>query len=281
MTSDRQRRPPTSSKPDVKAAGKPPYKRPHKPANNTANRLPNSPAKPPAPISQPLSISIGVAATTWLVGWLFGNIAGSVVLAASGHASQESSLRPVWVSSLATVALWVPQIAALVIASRRFATGRPLADYSVRFRPVDLVGIPIGVLSQLVVLRLVYWPLQNLWPDAFSTDDLERNARELYERASGIWVVVLFAVVTVGAPLVEELVYRGLLQGAARRRFNEAVALIGIAAFFALIHFRPIEYPGLFAFGLILGACVAVTDRIGMAVLAHMAFNATALALIA
>jgi len=190
-------------------------------------------------------------------------------------------MRPVWVSAATAAALWIPQIVALIVASRLFATGRPLTDFSVRFRPVDLVGIPIGILSQIVVLRLVYWPLQNFWPDAFSDEDLERNARDLYERATGVWVVVLVVVVVIGAPLVEEVVYRGLLQGAARRRLSEWLALVSVAAFFALIHFRPVEYPGLFAFGLILGACVAVTDRIGMSILAHLAFNATALALIA
>ena len=233
------------------------------------------------PISRPLSISVGVAALTWLVGWLTGNVAGSIVLAASGHADTDSSLRPVWVSAVTSIALWTPQLVALVVASRRFASGRPHVDYGLSFRPVDLVGIPIGILAQLVVLRLVYWPLQAVWPDAFSTEELERNARDLYERATGVWVVVLFAVVTIGAPLVEELVYRGLLLGAARRRINDGVALVAVAAFFAIIHFRPVEYPGLFAFALILGVCVAVTDRIGMSVLAHVAFNATALALIA
>lgn len=203
------------------------------------------------------------------------------MLALSGHADTESALRPVWVSASTAVALWVPQLAALFVVSRRFATGRPLADLTLRFRPVDLVGIPVGVLSQLVLLRLVYWPLQSIWPDAFSTEELERNARDLYERASGIWVVVLVAVVCLGAPLVEELVYRGLLMGAARRRFNDGLALVAVAAFFALIHFRPVEYPGLFSFGLVLGACVVATNRIGMSVLAHVAFNATALALIA
>ncbi len=239
------------------------------------------PPKSAAPISRPVSISVGVAALTWLVGWLAGNIFGSLVLAVSGHADSEPAARPIWVSASAAVALWVPQIIALVVASRKFATGRFTVDYGLSFRPIDLVGIPIGVLSQLVALRLVYWPLQSIWPDAFSTDALERNARDLYERASGIWIVVLFAVVTIGAPLVEELIYRGLILGAARRRLNDGLAVVATAAFFALIHFRPVEYPGLFAFGLILGACVVATNRIGMSVLAHVAFNATALALIA
>ena len=67
--------------------------------------------------------------------------------------------------------------------------------------------------------------------------------------------------VCVGAPIVEELVYRGLLQGSFAARFNHVVAWLAAAAWFAVIHFRPVEYPGLFAFGLVVGACFLVTDR--------------------
>lgn len=227
------------------------------------------------------AISLGVAAATWLVGWIGGNITGSAVLALSGTADRAAADRPAWVAVCAAVALWIPQLIALAVVSVRFATGKPLADYALRLRPMDLVGIPIGVLSQLVLLRLVYWPLQSAWPDTFSNKHLEENAKDLYDTANGFWIVVLVAVVVVGAPLVEELVYRGLLMGAARRRVNDVVALVGLAAFFALIHFRPVEYPGLFVFGLVLGACLLATDRIGMGVIAHLAFNATAVALVA
>ncbi|MCU1392372.1 MAG: hypothetical protein JWM34_800 [Ilumatobacteraceae bacterium] len=235
----------------------------------------------PALITAAPSISLGTAASTWLVGWLGGNLAGSAVLSLSGTASKAAADRPAWVAVASSVALWIPQLVALVIVSRRFATGRPLTDYSLRFTPIDLLGIPIGVLSQLVLLRLVYWPLQAGWPDTFSNKHLEENARDLYHTATGGWIVLLVLMIVVGAPFVEELVYRGLIMGAARRRVNDVLALVGAAAFFALIHFRPVEYPGLFAFGLVLGVCLLATDRIGMGMITHLAFNATALALVA
>ena len=134
---------------------------------------------------------------------------------------------------------------------------------------------------QLVALRLVYWPLERGWPDTFSRSRVERNARDLYDRAHGGWLIGLVAIVVIGAPLVEELVYRGLLQGAALRRLHEAVAVVAVAAFFALIHFRWVEFPGLFVFGLVLGTCALLTGRLGMGIVAHMAFNATGLLLVA
>ncbi len=236
---------------------------------------------PATPLTTPPAISLRIAAITWLTGWLVGNIGGIAVISVAGYSGKKEGTFPVWLEAASVLALWAPQIAALVVVSYRCATGHPFTDYSFAFRPIDLVGIPIGVLSQLVLLRLVYWPLQSGWPGTFSSKHLEQNAHDLYDKAHGFWLVVLVAVIVVGAPLVEESVYRGLLQGAARRRLNDVIAVVLVAAFFALIHFRPVEYPGLFAFGLVVGFCAFSTNRLGMGIVTHMAFNATALALVA
>jgi membrane protease YdiL (CAAX protease family) len=51
------------------------------------------------------------------------------------------------------------------------------------------------------------------------------------------------------------------------------------AGLFTLIHFRPVEYPGLAAFALIVGAAALVTGRLGPAIAIHIGFNATGLLL--
>ena len=164
---------------------------------------------------------------------------------------------------------------------RRHGTGRPVADYGFSFRPVDLVGIPIGVLTQLVLVRLLYWPLESIWPDTFRMAKVEERTQELWDASSGAGLALLVVVVVLGAPLVEELVYRGLLQGALTRRLSDVLGLAVAALWFALIHFQPIEYPGLFLAGLAFGVCMVRTDRLGMSIVAHAAFNATALVLAA
>jgi hypothetical protein len=224
-------------------------------------------------------IGVTQAAAVWLIAWLVGNVIGSIVISAAGYDSAADA--PVWVTMVSAASLWAPMIAGLWVLSDRFGRGRFLDDYGLRFRVVDLTGVPIGVLAQLVVVRLIYWPLERGWPSTFSRSRVERNARDLYDQAHGGWLLGLVAIVVIGAPLVEELVYRGLLQGAAVRRFNDAVAVVAIAAFFALIHLRSVELPGLFVFGLILGVCALRTGRLGMGILAHMAFNATGLMLVA
>jgi uncharacterized protein len=225
------------------------------------------------------SIGLAEAAVAWLGAWLVGNIVSAAILAAEG--SERPSEAPLWVVVASAVALWVPLLAVVWTVSRRFGTGDVLADFAVRFRMSDLAGVPLGALCQLVLVPVLYWPLQRWWPDTFDADKLEENARDLWDRADGLWLVALVAIVVIGAPFVEELVYRGLLQGAMTRRIPGLPGVALVALWFAVIHFRPVEYLGLFAFGLVLGVCAWRTGRLGLSIVAHMAFNATGLALVA
>lgn len=173
---------------------------------------------------------------------------------------------------------WAVSIAALAFASRRFGTGDFLADYAVRFRPIDVVGVPAGLVAQFVVVPLLYVPLRAWWPDTFSTDNVEERAQEMVDRADGALVVLLALVVVVGAPLVEELMYRGLLQRSLMARIGIIPGLLAGAVWFALVHPSPVEYPGLLIAGLVFGGFVAATGRLGGAIVAHAAFNAAGLA---
>lgn len=214
----------------------------------------------------------------WAGAFVVANILASVIFGATGTSGDDE---PIWVVGLVAVSLWVPLIVMLVVLSTRLGTGRFARDYALSFRPVDLVGVPIGVASQLVLVNLVYWPLRSWFPGTFDVEAVEDRARGLFDRADGAWIVVLVLVVVVGAPVVEELVYRGFIHGSLQGRLSDGLALFGAAVWFTLIHFTPVEYPGLFAFAIVLGLCFHGTGRLGMAIAAHMAFNATGLILVA
>jgi hypothetical protein len=224
-------------------------------------------------------ISIRDAALCWLAGWFLGSLVGSIVLSLSG-ASKIADAGPGWFFA-AAIAQWIPMIGALVYVGRRFGTGDVRPDFGLTFRPADLLGIPIGVVTQLVVVRLVYLPLEAIWPDTFTLDKIEERARTTFDSAHGGGVALIVIAVVVGAPLVEELIYRGLLQGAFTRRLSEWIGVVVVALWFAIVHFQPVETPGLFAVGLVLGVCALRARRLGLSVVAHMAFNATGLILVA
>lgn len=224
-------------------------------------------------------ISIRDAMLTWFAAYVVGAMVSSAVFALSG-ADSTADLDPGWLAA-ASLAQWIPMVGAIWYVGRRFGVGDLSADFGMSFRPVDLIGIPLGVITQLVLVRLVYVPLESLWPQTFALDKIEERARTTYESADGGGLVLLVLVVVVGAPLVEELAYRGLLQGAFTRRVNDWIGVVVVAAWFALVHFQAIEIPGLFIVGLVLGACAVRTGRLGLGVVTHLAFNATGLILVA
>jgi membrane protease YdiL (CAAX protease family) len=227
------------------------------------------------------TIRFGPAVATWVVGFFVGmGLAGQLVLIALGVDGDDFTIPQI---ALSIVVSWAVFLAAMVYTSDRYGSGergRDFVDhYALNCRPIDLLGVPAGALLQLVVVPLVYVPLRELWPATFSQSELEERAQELADKADGWTVLLLFAVVAVGAPIVEELVYRGLLQRSMATVTGAAPALVLTSIWFSLIHFTPVEYPGLFVAGLGFGAGLFLTGRIGPSIVTHAAFNATGLVL--
>jgi membrane protease YdiL (CAAX protease family) len=221
-------------------------------------------------------IAVAPALGTWAIAWIVGAVLVTPLLlvAVGGSIGDELTIAEL---SLATAGVWAVFAVALVLASRRFGTGVPAADFAVVLRPIDLLGVPLGVATQLVLVPALYWPLRGLWPDTFSEARLEERAQDLVDRAGGVDTVLLVLVVVVGAPIVEELVYRGLVQRSLSAAVGAAAGLILTSALFSLVHLSPVEYPGLFLAGLVFGAGLTLTGRLGPAIVTHAAFNATGL----
>jgi membrane protease YdiL (CAAX protease family) len=222
-------------------------------------------------------IDVPVAILTWLAAWLLGQVVALICYSAGGY--EDIDEVPIWLLFVTQLLAWAIFIAAMVIVSRRDGSGRFRNDFQVHARAVDLIGVPIGVLTQLVLVPLVYLPLERLWEDVFTEERLTETAKDLVDRASGVSMVLLVLMVCVGAPIVEELVYRGLLQGSFAARFNAVPAWLAASTLFTVIHFRPVEYPGLMVIALVCGFCALATGRLGMAIACHVGFNVTGLLL--
>lgn len=233
---------------------------------------------------------------TFAVGWLASMTMGSVVYllvtsalrqpgSASGVAAAEAllgeavSLAPG--ASLVGLALsqspvWAIQLAA--VATAVWGRGRSWRwDLGLRIRWSDLPrGALLGVGAQFGIGLL--YQLAKPWFDL----NVERPAEQLIAKGQGPGAVVAMVLLwAVAAPLVEELLFRGLLQGGLARWVPAPAALIITAAVFALVHFQPVQFPGLFLAGLLFGALAWHTGRLGPAIVAHAAFNATTVVILA
>jgi membrane protease YdiL (CAAX protease family) len=216
----------------------------------------------------------------WFTGYVAGSLASVVALFATGRAGSTVDELPVWVIGVSVVAMWGVYVAVFP-RLLPFEEQSPVQTYRRWFTSRDAwVGIPAGILGQLVLVNLVNWPLSKLFPDTFSFDDVSKRAEDLANTAPGAWVILLVVIVVVGAPVVEEIVYRGSLHTNLVSTAGTPVGLVLTAAVFAAIHLEPIEFPGLFAFALLLGVLRQWSGTLGMPILTHVAFNATGLILV-
>ena len=219
--------------------------------------------------------TIGAAALTWCLTLLVAFAITAVVAALTGQVDVPPADLPPWMTLVSVTALWIPVIVALRILSTRLGTGDFRADYGFRFRWIDIVGFPLGVLTQLVLLELVYWPLRSWFPDTFDKDSVEEPARNLFDRLDGAWLVLLVVIVVIGAPVIEELLYRGLIFRTLDGLIAPVLAILGSSLWFAAAHFQTIQFAGLFVIGIVLAVCAQRTGRLGMSIFTHAGFNAT------
>lgn len=233
------------------------------------------------PASHDARFSIAAAAAVWLGAYVAALPLQAAIIAILGQSGVDPDDWPTSTMVATVLCLWVPFVVALGVLSSRRGSGSIRDDYRVRFRPIDLVGLPIGVVGQFLLVPLLYLPLRSLFPDAFDPTKVEERATDLWNRADGWWIVALIVVVAVGAPLVEEFVYRGVILQSLEGRLKDTIALVVSAAFFGAIHLQPVEFPGLFLIGLVFGLCWQRTGRIACPILAHLAFNASGLLLAA
>jgi membrane protease YdiL (CAAX protease family) len=207
------------------------------------------------------------AAVGYLVGYALASLATAAWSAATGV---EPGRRTLGVTVAAVAGLWTGLLGAAAVAARRKGSGSLADDFGFRFRARDLpLGFAAGTATQVAVVvlyRLAGW------------EGAGRENEELVDATHGVGLVVLYLLLAVGAPMVEELFFRGFLQRALVRQFGPAVGIAGAALVFALTHFDLEALPGLILFGVVLGVLAHRTGRLGAAVVAHVLFNAVAVA---
>lgn len=217
---------------------------------------------------------IGVlwAVVGFLVGEVLGGIFAEAVAVASG--SSISSAGPTFAGE---VGLWVGLLGAVVFVSRRYGTGRLAGDFTLGFRPVDLLYGAAAAAAGLVVAAVVEVPFAGT-RFAGSNTGILRGAK-----GSSVGYAVITVIVAVGAPLVEELFFRGLIRTALASRLGQHGAIWGQALLFGLAHIGGAHGWGnvsvvvaIGSLGVILGYAAYLTRRLGAGMVAHSLFNLTA-----
>lgn len=180
--------------------------------------------------------------------------------------------------------LWAGLLAVCWIASRWYGTGRVGRDFGVRFRPLDL---PVGFAAALagrILLALLVLPLVAVDRRLVGTNTGVFSA--LRSDRTALIILALFA--SVGAPLVEELFFRGLLLRSFEPRIGGVGAVLAQALLFGCAHANPtsgwqnVSVIGSTALlGVLLGLLARHYRRLGPGMATHCMFNlGTVLALL-
>lgn len=93
----------------------------------------------------------------------------------------------------------------------------------------------------------------------------------IFESDYGIYGALLK--VAVVAPIVEELIFRGVIMHGFMRNYPKIIAIFVSALFFALFHLNPWQFPATFLLGLLLGWIMVITRNIFACILGHSINN--------
>src|SRR5690606_22969153 len=177
----------------------------------------------------------------------------------------------------AQLGLWFGLLGVPYLAARFKGNGMR-RDFGVWAQVSDLpLGTICGILGQFVILSIVYVPLQ--WFTDISAEEFSEPAQEMADKATGTGgVVLLVLIVGIGAPIVEEIFYRGLLQRSLVRRGGLGWGIGISSVVFGAVHFQLLQFPALALAGVLFGVLAHRAGRLGPAIIAHMVFNLTAVA---
>ncbi len=227
-------------------------------------------------------VRAGLVVTGCLIGFLLGEITATLLVIVGAQlahfhgglkALSKLASPPWWSNVLGLVGLWIG-FGGAIYYSRTSGGLAPLSQQW-RLRASDAWFVLLGVGCQFIV-DLGYAP--------FHLRDLNKPVNHLFGGSRGLTFVLVALLTTVGAPIIEEWFFRGVLfraldAGLSRHlaKAGTVLAVLVSAGLFALAHGEPLQFAGLALLGVVLAVLVKRTNRLTPSIITHVSFNAVAM----
>jgi len=217
------------------------------------------------------------------VGFFLSQIAAGIVASVATNTIAHQRLthfldhhfeRPWWLTASEMFGLWLGFAAIVVFAMKTVRPVLPTGFFKVRWP--DLKFLPLGVLLQALVGAL-YYP--------FHIQSAGDPVKQIvgHNPAYGMLVIMFF--VGIGAPFIEELLFRGVILQSMTALVSPRVRTLAAGLVPALLtgvvfgaaHGELVQLAGLALVGTILAVIVQRQGRIAPAIFTHAGFNLIAL----
>ena len=233
---------------------------------------PEPPLLPPPPAPRPPRWGLGDFLAGVFGGYALASLAAALWVAITGET--ELGLAG---QAFSQAGLWTGMVGTALLASRRKGAGTLAEDFGLRARWSDLgVGLLIALAVQLLALPAIAYLLRPL----LGEPEVSGPVEELLDQSKGLAFLGLVLSVAVGAPIVEELFFRGLLLRSLQRRLGNAPAVVLSAVAFGIAHGSALPLDAvvlvmlsLTVFGAVLAVLALRTGRLGPSIVAHSVFN--------
>jgi CAAX protease family protein len=232
------------------------------------------PAREPATggnAARPLG-SIGAV----LLAYVGGTVVAVLLVGLSGATTNSTTY-----NVLSFVGLWCGFVGVPVYLSRTHGTGRLSNDFGLRLDGARDIGLGLaGGLAAYVIVGAY----SSLIRAAGDHANLGHEATQLSGHGLGAGFIVFAFAAGVGAPIAEEIYFRGLTQPVLQRYLGGAGGLAVTSVLFGFAHLgnNPVEVVlPLAGFGAIVGAMAWRTGRLGPGIVAHVTFNGVTVVAIA
>ena len=210
---------------------------------------------------------------TWGMGDAIISLVGAIgvsLVVSLGLMSQSIDPENGWGLIISFSAPWLALAGWPVIATKVKGNGPKIDLGLIAPRTHLRLGFAAG-LGSLVIASLIAAIITRF------TGPLSSTAGDVGLNQTGVVLVVFVLLAMFGAPIVEEIAFRGMLYGAlAKAQVNEHLVVVITALVFALFHFEPKRFIILFAIGMILGEVRRRTGSTSAAIVAHVVNNTPA-----
>jgi membrane protease YdiL (CAAX protease family) len=137
-----------------------------------------------------------------------------------------------------------------------------------RFNPLILIPVTLFLMGAHIFLEEINQAVERLIPAPPWFMELFNR---IFESDFGFYGTFIRVVIV--APVIEELIFRGIIMHGFMRNYPAFIAIFVSALFFALFHLNPWQFPATFLLGLLLGWIMVITRNIFTCIAGHAINN--------